>query len=276
MALSRRSGRSRFTLALLVLSSITVLTLDFRGAGFVDDVRSGAGTVFDPVRSAASAVFRPFTNVWNGVFDYGEVKDENEQLRERIAELEGEAVAQADAQKQLDEIAATEGLPITAQIPTVLARVVGGPTSNFEHTVELSKGSDAGLKQGMPVVTGAGLVGRIVQVSKDRSKVQLISDPGFDMGVRLVSSGTVGIAHGRGDGRPLAAEILDPKLVVPENEPVTTSEFARSIFPPDIPVGLITSATLSSDQRGLNLVVEPLADLSGLAYVRVLMWVPSP
>ncbi len=261
---------------MLVLTSITVLTLDFRGAGLVEDVRSAAGTVFDPVRNAASAVFRPFANVWNGVFDYGDVKDENERLRERIAALEGAQVTQADAQKQLDEIAATEGLPITSQIPTVLARVVGGPSSNFEHTIELSKGSDAGLKAGMPVVTGAGLVGRVVQVSAGTSKVQLVSDPGFDMGIRLVSSGTIGIAHGRGDGRALAAEILDPKLVVPESEAVTTSEFARSIFPPDVPVGIVTSAKLTTDQGGQNLEVEPLADLTGLAYVRVLLWEPAP
>ena len=50
MALSRRTGRSRFTLILLILTSITVLTLDFRGSGFVDDVRGAAMTVFSPIR----------------------------------------------------------------------------------------------------------------------------------------------------------------------------------------------------------------------------------
>ena len=54
MALSRRStrlGRSRFTLLLLVLTSITVLTLDFRGSGVVDDLRGGAATVFGDRKS---------------------------------------------------------------------------------------------------------------------------------------------------------------------------------------------------------------------------------
>ena len=276
MAISRRSGRSRWTLALLVLTSVTVLTLDFRGSGTVDGIRSGAGAVFDPVRNAATATFRPFAHVWNGIFDYGDLKDENDKLKAQIAELKGAQVGQADAQEQLEAIAATEGLPITAQIPTVLARVVGGPSSNFEHTVELSKGSREGLREGMPVVTGAGLVGRILQVTPTRSRVQLVTDPGFDMGIRLVSSGTVGIAHGRGDGQQLAAEVLDPKLTIPDDEPVTTSEFARSIFPPDIPLGVTVSASLTTDQRGQNLKIEPFADLRALAYVRVLVWEPAP
>ena len=42
MALSRRSGRSRFTLILLVLSSVTILTLDFRGSSAVQGLRDGA------------------------------------------------------------------------------------------------------------------------------------------------------------------------------------------------------------------------------------------
>jgi rod shape-determining protein MreC len=276
MALSRRSGRSRLTLALLVLTSITVLTLDFRGSGMVDGVRSAAGTAFDPIRNGASAVFRPVANVWNGIFDYGHIKSENDKLKDRVAQLEGQKVTEADAEAQLAQIAATEGLPITAQIPTVLARVVGGAASNFEHTIDLSKGTDANLQVGMPVVTGAGLVGRIVAVTRTRSTVQLITDPAFDMGVRLVASGTVGIAHGRGEGHDLAAEILDPKLAVAPNEAVTTSDYASSIFPPDIPVGVVMSAELTSDQRGQDLDVRPMVDISDLAYVRVIVWMPTP
>ena len=94
MALSRRSGgprrRSRFTLVLLVLTSITVLTLDFRGSGAVDGARGGASTVFGPVRDVGAAIGRPFANAWNGVFGYGDLATENEALRERLEQLGAE------------------------------------------------------------------------------------------------------------------------------------------------------------------------------------------
>jgi rod shape-determining protein MreC len=227
------------------------------------------------VRDTAAAVFRPVGNAWNGIFHYGDLKDENERLRRQVAALQGTAVQQQDAKQQLAEIAGTNGLPVTSQIPSVLARVDSGPVSNFDHTIVISKGTGAGVKKGMPVITGAGLVGRVVQASSSRATVQLISDPGFDMGVRLVTSGAVGIAHGRGDISPLSVDILDPKVKITKGEPVTTSEFARSIFPPDIPVGAVLSAELSSDQRQQALEVQPLADLQGSQYVRVLLWEPQ-
>ncbi len=276
MAVSRRSGRSRFTLVLLVLTSVTVLTLDFRGAPVIDDVRGAASTVFGPVRDAANTVTRPFRNAWNGVTGYDDLERENEQLRQRIGELEGGAAAAIDAQEQLGEIAALDDLPITAAIPSVVARVSAVSISNFDDTIELSKGSGDGLAVGMPVVTGAGLVGRVVHVTGDRARVQRITEAGFDMGVRMVTTGTVGIAHGRGIGRLLVVDVLDPKLDIPPGEPVTTTQFERSIFPADVPVGVVRAVSLDEDGRQQHLEVEPLADLSGLQYVRVLLWTPQP
>ena len=277
MALSRRTGRSRFTLVLLVLTSVTVLTLDFRGAGIVDDLRSAASTVFGPVRDAAAAVFRPFSNAWNGIFGYDDLTHENDALRERIAQLEGDSVREAEALRQLEEIATLDDLQLTTDIPTVTARVVSGPLTNFEHTVELDKGSSDGLAVGMPVVTGAGLVGRVVQVSPDRSTVQLVTDPSLDIGIKLVASGEVGIAHGTGDGSPLLVDAgIDPRIEIAVGEAVTTSGVERSIFPPDIPLGTVRLVGLAPDQLTQELRVVPLADLENLSFVRVLMWSPAP
>ena len=91
MALSRRTGRSRFTLLLLVLASITLLTLDFRDTGPVQGLREGAATVFDPVRDATDGVTDPFGNAWNGIVGYDELEDENEQLRRQLDEVESSA-----------------------------------------------------------------------------------------------------------------------------------------------------------------------------------------
>jgi rod shape-determining protein MreC len=280
MALSRRTsrtGRSRFTLLLVVLTSITVLTLDFRGSGAVDDVRGVASTVFGPVRDAAAWVTSPVSDAWNGVFGHDELADENERLRERIARLEGEVVENQAAAQQLEAIAETEGLALTADLGSTLARVVGRGLTNFENTIELDRGSDDGIALGMPVVTGAGLVGRITQVTGDRSVVQVVTDPGFDLGVRLVTSGDVGIGHGTGEGQPLLVDAgIDLRTVVETGETVMTSGVDRSIFPPDIPVGTVESVSTAADHLTQVLRVELLADLDNLAYVRVLHWTPPP
>ncbi len=279
MALSRRSprtGRSRFTLLLLVLTSATVLTLDFRGSGVIDDVRGGAATVFGPVRDAGAWVGRPVADAWNGVFGYGDLEDENEALRQRIDELEGDAAQSEEALRQLDEIAEVERLERFTALPSVLARVAGSSLSNFQHTIEIDKGSDDGLAEGMPVVTGAGLVGRLIQVTGGRSVVQLISDPNFDVGIRLARSGVLGLGHGGGEREPLIVdEGVNLNERVTPREVVSTSGVAGSLFPPDIPIGRVADISTAPSQLSQVLEVDLLADLENLSYVRVLQWEPQ-
>jgi rod shape-determining protein MreC len=279
MALSRRSsrsGRSRFTLLLLVLTSVTVLTLDYRGSGFVDGLREGAATVFGPVRDAGAWVGRPFADAWNGVFGYNELQDENEALRARIEELEGQRAQSEDALRQLEELDELNDLQRWTSIPSVVSRVTGGSLSNFQHTVEIDKGTDDGLAEGMPVVTGSGLVGRLVQVSSNRSVVQLVTDPDWSFGVRLARSGEVGVAHGTGEGRPLVIDQgVERQIDVNVRETVTTSGFGDSIFPPDIPVGRVGELGVDPDQLSQVITVDLLADLDDLSYVSVLVWQPA-
>ena len=93
MALSRRVGRSRFTLVLLILTSITLLTLDFRGFGPIDSARSAALSVFAPVGDAATSVFRPVGNLWHGAFEYDDLKRENDDLQAQLLDLQGQVTS---------------------------------------------------------------------------------------------------------------------------------------------------------------------------------------
>jgi rod shape-determining protein MreC len=276
VALSRRAGRSRFTLALLIVTSVTVLTINFRRSDVVQDVRGAAAAVFSPVRDAVGGVFDPVSDVWNGIFGYGELEVENDQLRERVAELEGELARVDDAIQRLDELEQVSGLPVTNRIPTLAARVSAGAVSSFDHTFEVNRGSAAGVKLGMPVASGAGLVGRVVQVGRDRSVVELISTPGFEIGLRHAASGEVGIGEGNGSREPLSVVDIRPDVTVEEEDLVFTSGVERSIFPPDVPVGRVVDVRPSPDRLTQELRVEPLAELERLTYVVVLLWEPQP
>lgn len=273
MALSRRTGRSRLTLALLVLTSLAVLTLDFRDSSIVSGARRTASTIFSPLRGAAETVSGPFTDAWHGVTGYGDLEDENAQLRAQLDELEGGRVLDEDAAEQLDALLDQLEIDWVGDIPTGTARVVAGPASNFSHTIEIDKGSDAGFKEGMPVVTGAGLVGKLVQVSSGRSVVQLVTDPDFAVGVRLIPSDVLGTARGRGEGEPLIVDAgLDDDAEVRRGTSLTTSGADRSAFPASIPVGKVRDTRPGSGGLTLDLVVEPLVDTSRLSFVTVLLW----
>src|SRR3954468_5791339 len=130
MALSRRTGRSRFTLVLLVLTSVTVLTLDFRGSSVITQLRGVATTVFSPFRSATDTVFGPVGDAWNGAFSYDDVRRENERLRRELADAKAAAASGEQATNELEEQRRNNGLPVLSEIPNVSADVISsGPAT---------------------------------------------------------------------------------------------------------------------------------------------------
>lgn len=275
MALSRRTGRSRLILVLLVLTSVTVLTLDSRGSSVTRALRTGAVTVFSPLRSAAGTVTRPVADAWNGVLNYGDVRRENEDLRRQLDDLRATAARGANDSEELSQLQEQLELSQLRTTPNVTARVVAGPLTNFDHTIELDKGSSAGIRENMAVVAG-GLVGRVVQVTGDRASVLLVTDPDFRVGVKLATSQQVGLARGQGDGSPLIVDsLVDPVTQVPPDEVLTTSGQTDSYYPAGIPVGRVTRSELSADRLTLVLTVEPEVDFDRLSYASVLLTRPG-
>lgn len=274
MAVYRRSARPRFTLLLLVVTAITLLTLDERGARVVGSVRSTARDLFAPVTSAADAVFEPVGDVLQGILHYGDLEAENARLREQLAARDGEQLKAQDAQRELKALLDQQELAYIGDIPTVAARVVTMSPNNFELTMEIDRGTDDGVVEGMPVVSGAGLVGRVVEASRTRSTVLLLTDPDSSVGIRLVSSGDVGVANGQGSRSPLTVDLIDPATVVPPGETVVTSGLQQSVFPPGIPVGKVREATAHPGELQQDVTVDPVVDLRRLTFVKVLQWSP--
>lgn len=273
MALSRRNGRSRATLVFLVLLSVTVITLDFRGDGdgLISSLRSGAGDVLAPVRDLADGALSPVGDALSGLTGYGDLEDENARLRAELEEVRGRELQEADALVEARELRGLLQLEWVGDLPTVAARVVSAPVSNFAETIELNRGTSHGVDVDMPVVTGAGLVGRVVQASSKRSVVRLITDPASSVGVRLVRDGEVAIAEGEGPSSPLSVGFVEITADVRVRELVVTSglEGGSDVYPPNIPVGRVSRAEKPPGQLEQDVELEPVADLDHLRYVKV-------
>lgn len=274
MALQRRNGRSRATLLFLVLLSITVITLDFRGDGgdVIDSVRSGASDALAPVRDGADAVLSPIGNAFSGITGYDDLEDENARLRERIAELRRTDVRGAETEAELRDLLRLNDLGWAGDVPTVSARVVSAPVSNFEQTIELNRGTDAGVRVDMPVVTGDGLVGRVVQASGKRARVRLITDPGSSVGVRIAQSGETGVAEGEGPDRTMSVAFIEVDAQVKRGNLAVTSglEGGSDLFPAGIPVGRVARAQKVEGELQQRVELRPLADVAHLRFVKVL------
>jgi rod shape-determining protein MreC len=270
---TRRGSRARFTLILLILTSITLLTLDFRGFQPLDSVRSAVLDAFEPVGDFASDTFAPVGDAWNGAFDYDSVQKENEALRQRIDELEGQITSGDVAKQSLQQLLEQVDIPFVGDIPTVSARVVSGAVANFDETIEIDKGENDGIKTGMAVVTGRGFIGRVVRTAPDRSVIQLLSSGRFSVAFSIVGTNVLGDATGVGEGTTLRATTDADRIVLP-GQILVTSGLERALYPQGLPIGIVTDVRSDAGSREQELQVQMLADLSDLTFVSVVLWEP--
>lgn len=179
-------GRKR-VMVLLVLSSILLITLDQRGSVLIDRARSLFHLVVQPFDTAARAVTRPVLTAWRGVFDYRDLERENERLRAEIDAQRGAFIEAKASIYEYQELLALNRLMGIGGFPSVTVRVQGNSPGNFQNTVEIDKGSIDGIAIGMPVVNGAGLVGKVTQVFPNSAIVQLVIDPSFSIRAKVLT-----------------------------------------------------------------------------------------
>ncbi|MEZ5341976.1 MAG: rod shape-determining protein MreC [Acidimicrobiales bacterium] len=118
-----------------------------------------------------------------------------------MAELEGALSDVPDQVEELAQLKSALGVGDVEQMTTVVAAVVEDRDTAVERIVEIDRGSDDGVAVDMPVVTGQGLVGYVVEVlSGHRSVVRLITDGRVSVAV-TVRRGRVGKGSRRGQAR---------------------------------------------------------------------------
>lgn len=262
--LSRGPGQSRFTLAVLAVISITILAVDLLGIGPIGIVRDGVTGVLSPVRAVGDAVF--------GHDDSAEVA----RLRSRIAELEGVEARAANYEAELRRLQEQLGLAPPQGVEVVAANVISEAVSNFDRTIEIDKGADAGIQVDMPVQTAAGLVGVVDSVTFTSARIRLVTDSTVSVGVRHSISQDVGIVNGQGEGQPLLIEsAFGAGTPVAEGDGFVTAGLDGSNFPPDIPVGRAVAVQGAANPLEQEVFLDPYADLDRLTQVGILLFTPS-
>jgi len=274
VAVYRRTARPRLLLVLLVLTSAILVTADIRGGGggWVATIRNGAQDAFAPVQSAVSDVVSPVTDFFHGVFQYRSLEHQNALLRQQIAQNQANQVAGVDAQRERQDLLDLLKLDFAGDIPTVAARVLAGPESNFQETIIIDRGSADGLVKNMPVISGTGLVGRLEQVARHQATVLLLTDPAFNVGARLSPSGDIGVASGQGPGKALNVSLVDPATKLDPGTVIVTSGLQGSPYPPGIPIGTVHTAVTPPGGVRQEVSLDPVVDAHRLTFVKVMLW----
>ncbi len=150
----------------------------------------------------------------------------------------------------------------------VAASVIGKDPSPFLNYLIIDHGSDNGIFKGMPVVTEQGLVGRIDAVTASAARVQLITDAGSTVNIRLQDSQSEGQVSGSVTG-DLSLERVSASVTVKDGELVFTSGLGGS-FPAEILVGQVVSPEVKENELFQTASVQPSVDFSTLRAVLII------
>ncbi len=199
-----------------------------------------------------------------------------QELQERNAELE-EALALFQAELvELREIASdyqrlAELIDYVSSVQnqeTVAAEVIGFDQNSLLRTIVINRGTRDGIARGMPVVTRQGLVGRVINVFATSSRVLLVIDPSSAVSARLQTTRAQGSVVGLLTGNlrmimiPLDAEVQEGDLAI-------TSGLGGN-FPPDIPIGQVTSKRQFEFELNQTAEILSLVDFATLEFVLVI------
>jgi rod shape-determining protein MreC len=270
--------RRRAVLTLLILGSFLLLTISYgQGSGSIQD---GVSTVFSPLEGAADRALKPARDLVGWFDKTFEARGENSRLSDELAQARVQAVAGQEAQQENAQLRKLLGLdrdPViaTSAFKPVTGRVIARSPTVWHSAVMIDLGSGDGVLVDDPVISGDGLVGQVSAVQSDSAQVILITDHASAVSAKVLPAGVQGVIRPSvGDPEDLVLDFIDSTKRVGVGQTVVTSGWRAqglaSLFPPGIPVGVVTKASVLEQEASQQVHVRPFADLANLDLVQVL------
>jgi rod shape-determining protein MreC len=199
------------------------------------------------------------------------LKQENDSLQEQNARLRLENLMLSD---RAEATARLERLLMFAPLDGWSeqgARIIAhrmGPAATLD-TLTVDRGSLAGVRDDMPVISLEGVVGRVLRCASSAAHVLLLSDPNSRVSVMGKDNRSQGIVVGQGRGRNLKVEYIKLNAPIEPGEMLVTSGLS-GIFPKGLPVARVKTVHRSDISLFLSITAEPLVDVNKLEEVLLL------
>jgi rod shape-determining protein MreC len=205
--------------------------------------------------------------------NFFQLEKENEILRRTNVDLADEVNQLREARLENIRLRRLLGLKETTTYHLIPAKVVGKTLNLLRNTITLNAGERDGIAPGMPIVTDAGLVGKVAATSGNYAIGQIILNSDFRASARVQRSRVDGILAWEGGQYSLlknVAKTLDVKV----GDMVETSDYS-SLFPPNIRIGVIASVTEQPGSLFKRIEVENAVDFATLEEVFVIKAKPD-
>lgn len=197
------------------------------------------------------------------------LREENEKLRKLVVELERRNVEMAEMAIANERLRRFLDFKENIPKPTLPAELIGEDASSWFRTITINKGSIDGVHRGMVVVAAAGLVGHVINTSRDVSRVLLITDYNSSVDAICQDNRARGIVQGKGGDLCDLNYVSRRENLAPGNRVITSGLGGR--FPKGLIVGTVTRVEKKSYGVFQKVEVTPAVDFRKLEGVFVIL-----
>ncbi len=225
------------------------------------------------IRSLTIASLGYLQDTFGFIPGYFDLRRENRSLRELNVTLSDEASRLREA--SLENLRLRRLLELKERSPFryVAADVVGKNLQLLRNTITVNAGSDRGISVNMPIVTDAGLVGRVTGVSGAYAVGQIMLNKDFRASARVQRARVDGIVAWSGGDRMRLLNVAKT-LDVRAGDVVITSEYS-SVYPPGIRIGVVAGIRQDPSSLFQNIEITPAVDFARLEEVFVIIAPPD-
>lgn len=235
---------------------------------------------FRPFQTGLVTVLMPFENFFSWVaFEIRDtrelfsslrmLKTENEQLHQQVLSLIGSEAELRVLKRENEELRLAQGLAIRPGVTLLTGEVVARGEGGMATTLRINRGTDQGVRTGMPVVTAGNiLIGRIQSVAPYAAEVRLLSH--HESLIAAMADDVPGQMIVRGDhGVGLLLDLARPTDTLTPGTEIMTSGLSDG-FPAGLLIGTVQSVRPSPDQLFQQATLVPPVRADTLHFVKVM------
>jgi len=262
---------------LTVLSCICVLLMafTFKTSVFEGPLQKAAGYVVVPFQKGIAAVGGYLTDRADAFAKLEEVMAQNQMLQQQIDQLTIENSQLLQEKYELNNLRSLYQLDQKyPDYEKIGARVIASETDNWFYSFVIDKGEEDGIQLDCNVMAGSGLVGRVVSVGPNYSKVSSIISDTHSVSATVLSTNENMIVTGdlkqiQENGVITFGQLTDKKAKVAQGDKVVTSSISDKYLP-GILIGYISSVNTASNNLTKSGYLTPAVDFSHLEEVLVI------
>ncbi len=254
--------------ALFIAITFTVITMSSRDKLPVNGIKRVTISITSPFFGAVTKTIHLTQNIWNTYFMAVRAVKENIDLKKQLGQaLE---ITNRYEELELENIRLKKFVNFTSSVPDtyIAARIIARDPSPWFQTVMIDKGLEDGLLKCAPAMVSEGIVGQVIEVSKNFSKILLITDRNSAVDALIQNSRVRGIVKGNNEDHCSFVYTLR-KDEVKEGEIIVTSGLDQ-VFPKGLMIGRVLMVTKDQSHLFQDITIETSVDFEKIEEVLVL------